>query len=132
MRFSLLGAGRIGRVHARNVARHPKASLHSVVDLSGEAAQAVAAAYGARVLPGAAAGLAGAAGDAGISAAPEDSHAELGIAAAAAGKAIFGEKPLDADPRRIDACVEAVGRAGVPAFVAFNRRFDPSRWALHE
>jgi myo-inositol 2-dehydrogenase / D-chiro-inositol 1-dehydrogenase len=132
MRFGLIGAGRIGKVHARNLARHPRASLDVVVDPDPQAARTVAAACGGQVMPDAAAAMAAPEIDAVIIATPEDTHAELVVAAAEAGKAIFCEKPLDTDPARIDACVEAVARTGAPAFVAFNRRFDPSRWALHE
>jgi len=54
------------------------------------------------------------------------------IAAAAAGKAIFCEKPIDLSLKRVDACLAAVKKAGVPMLVGFNRRFDPSFKALHD
>ena len=61
-----------------------------------------------------------------IIASSTDTHADLVIAAAKAGKAIFCEKPIDLSLRRVDACLAAVRKAGVPLFVGFNRRFDPS------
>jgi myo-inositol 2-dehydrogenase/D-chiro-inositol 1-dehydrogenase len=59
-----------------------------------------------------------------------DTHARLAIAAARAGKAIFCEKPIDLSLKRVDACLSEVEKAGVPMFVGFNRRFDPSFSAL--
>src|SRR3546814_2918984 len=53
-----------------------------------------------------------------------DTHADLIEAAARAGKAIFCEKPIDLSLARVDACVQAVKRAGVPFFVGFNRRSE--------
>jgi myo-inositol 2-dehydrogenase/D-chiro-inositol 1-dehydrogenase len=60
-----------------------------------------------------------------------DTHADLAIAAARAGKAIFCEKPIDLSLKRVDACLAAVKKAKVPMFVGFNRRFDPSFAELH-
>src|SRR5439155_442461 len=68
--------------------------------------------------------------DAVLIASSTGSHAELSIAAARAGKAIFCEKPIDLDLERADACIREVEKAGVPMFVGFNRRFDPSFRAL--
>ncbi len=66
-----------------------------------------------------------------IIASSTDTHADLAIAAAKAGKAIFCEKPIDLSLKRVDQCLAAVKKAGVPMFVGFNRRFDPSFAALH-
>jgi myo-inositol 2-dehydrogenase/D-chiro-inositol 1-dehydrogenase len=59
-----------------------------------------------------------------------DTHARLAIAAARAGKAIFCEKPIDLSLSKVDSCLQEVEKAGVPMFVGFNRRFDPSFSAL--
>ena len=59
-----------------------------------------------------------------------DTHARLAIAAARAGKAIFCEKPIDLSLKKVDECLAEVKKAGVPMFVGFNRRFDPSFAAL--
>jgi myo-inositol 2-dehydrogenase/D-chiro-inositol 1-dehydrogenase len=66
-----------------------------------------------------------------IIASSTDTHADLVIAAARAGKAIFCEKPIDLSLPRVDACLDAVAKAGVPMLVGFNRRFDPSFAELH-
>ena len=60
------------------------------------------------------------------------SHADLSIAAARAGKAIFCEKPVDLTLAKVDLCIEEVKKARVPMFVGFNRRFDPSFRSLKE
>ncbi|HEV2431908.1 MAG TPA: inositol 2-dehydrogenase, partial [Burkholderiales bacterium] len=59
-----------------------------------------------------------------------DTHARLAIAAARAGKAVFCEKPIDLSLSKVDSCLQEVEKAGVPMFVDFNRRFDPSFSAL--
>ena len=60
------------------------------------------------------------------------SHADLSIAAAQAGKAIFCEKPVDLTLPKVEACIKAVKKAKVPMFVGFNRRFDPSFRSLKQ
>jgi myo-inositol 2-dehydrogenase/D-chiro-inositol 1-dehydrogenase len=59
-----------------------------------------------------------------------DTHADLCIASAKAGKAIFCEKPIDLSLARVEQCLAAVSIAGVPMMVGFNRRFDASFMAL--
>ena len=125
------GAGRIGVIHAGNAARHPRAKLLYVVDVDEKRARAVAEPYGARVA-GAEAALADSRVDAVIIASSSDTHCRLIEAASRAGKAIFCEKPIDLDVKRVDAAIAVVAKAGVPFMVGFNRRFDPSFAALHE
>ena len=124
MRLGLLGAGRIGRIHAGNAVAHPKARLVAVADAHAPSAQSLAAATGARVSE-AAALLAAKDIDAVMICTPTDTHADLIEQAARAGKAIFCEKPVDLDARRIRACLKIVEKAGVPLMIGFNRRFDP-------
>lgn len=123
LRVGLLGAGRIGRIHANAVVENGRAQLVAVSDAVPEAAKAVAAAAGAQVR-GAADVLAASDIDAVIIATPTDTHADYIEKAAAAGKAIFCEKPVDLDAARIRTCLGAVERAGVPLMIGFNRRFD--------
>ncbi len=131
VRVSQFGAGRIGKIHAASVALNPRAALAHVVDVDEAAAGELAAEHGARASEPEAA-LADGSVDAVLIASSTDTHAELVEAAARAGKAIFCEKPIDLDLRRVDAVLDVVEKAGVPFFVAFNRRFDPSFRALHE
>ena len=65
------------------------------------------------------------AADAVLIGSPTPTHADYIERAAAAGKAIFCEKPIDLAADRVRACLDAVQRAGVPLMIGFNRRFDP-------
>ena len=123
--FALFGAGRIGRIHAANVAAHGAARLKYVVDLDTAAAGRIAEATGATVVDAAAA-LADPAVDALLIASPTDTHAALIEAGAAAGKAMLCEKPVDLDVGRARACIATAERAGVLLAIGFNRRYDPS------
>jgi myo-inositol 2-dehydrogenase/D-chiro-inositol 1-dehydrogenase len=127
--FAQFGAGRIGAIHAANLAAHPEARLLHVVDVDREAARGLANRYGARVSDVADA-LDDPAVDAVLIASSTDTHATLIERAARAGKAIFCEKPIDLDLGRVDACLEVVAECGVPLALGFNRRFDPSFSAL--
>jgi myo-inositol 2-dehydrogenase/D-chiro-inositol 1-dehydrogenase len=131
LRFAQFGAGRIGCIHAGNLAATEGAQLRYVVDLNAAAAAALARRHGAGTTSVAAA-LADPDVDAVLIASSTDTHADLAIAAARAGKAIFCEKPIDLTLSRVDACLSAVRKARVPFFTAFNRRFDPSFASLRE
>jgi myo-inositol 2-dehydrogenase / D-chiro-inositol 1-dehydrogenase len=125
LEFAVFGAGRIGSIHAGNIARRQDARLKYVIDVNGDAAAALAARHGASVTDAAKA-LADKSIGAVLIASSTDTHAELCIAAAKAGKAIFCEKPIDLSLARVDQCLTAVNAAGVPMLVGFNRRFDPN------
>jgi myo-inositol 2-dehydrogenase/D-chiro-inositol 1-dehydrogenase len=131
IKFALLGAGRIGKVHAQNLIRSPDASLKYIIDLNRSAATELAISVGATT-----SSLEAALGDpevdAVIIASATNTHAELIEQSSAAGKAIFCEKPLDVDVARSRTALEAVERNKVPFFLAFNRRFDPDYRALHD
>ena len=122
--FCQFGAGRIGAIHAANIARHPAARLQAIIDVDRAAAEQLASRHGV------AAGsqeeaLADPSIDAVVIASSTNTHAELVEAAASAGKAVFCEKPLDLDRRRAEACLAVVAECGVPLMLGFNRRFDP-------
>lgn len=123
--FAVFGAGRIGSIHAGNIARRSDARLKYVVDVNAAAASALAARHGAQVMDVATA-LADKSVGAVLIASSTDTHASLCIAAAQAGKAIFCEKPIDLSLARVDWCLKAVHAAKAPMLVGFNRRFDPS------
>ena len=129
LRFAQFGAGRIGAIHAANLAAMNETQLLHVVDVNADAARTLATRHGAQVSSVAAA-LADPNVDAVIIASSTDTHADLAIASARAGKAIFCEKPIDLSLKRVDTCLAAVKKAKVPMFVGFNRRFDPSFAAL--
>ncbi|PQM28866.1 inositol 2-dehydrogenase [Sphingopyxis lindanitolerans] len=127
--IALIGAGRIGKIHAANLAANPRLRLTRVVDPFPEAAAAIAAQYDARVSTVEEA-LADPAIAGVVVASSTDTHLPYSLAAAKAGKAIFCEKPLDQD---LAAARESAARfAALDArlFLAFNRRFDPNFAAL--
>lgn len=126
---AVFGAGRIGTIHAGNVARHTRARLRYVVDVNATAAEALAGRYGAQTSSVDAA-LADPAVGAVLICSSTDTHADLIQRAAAAGKAIFCEKPIDLDVERARACAAAVREAGVTCMIGFQRRFDPTFAAL--
>lgn len=132
--IALIGAGRIGRVHAETVAlRLPGARLAAVADVYLPAAEEVAARYGAaRAVADYRPLLEDASVDAVLIASATDTHAEMIEAAAAAGKDIFCEKPIALDLERIDRALDAVERAGVRLQVGFNRRYDPTFRAIQQ
>ncbi|HEU0138410.1 MAG TPA: inositol 2-dehydrogenase [Bryobacteraceae bacterium] len=128
LNFGLIGAGRIGKVHAETIAfRIPEAALTAVSDIDAEAADAVARCCGTpRVAASAAEIFADPAIDAVMICSSTNTHADLIIEAAQAGKHIFCEKPIDHSLEKIDRALDAVNRAGVKLQIGFNRRFDPN------
>jgi myo-inositol 2-dehydrogenase/D-chiro-inositol 1-dehydrogenase len=112
-------------MHAENLVQRADAKLLYVVDTKPEAARALGEPLGAKQADAASA-LADPNVDAVLIATSTGSHADLSIAAAKAGKAIFCEKPVDLTLPKVEACIKAVKKAKVPMFVGFNRRFDPS------
>jgi myo-inositol 2-dehydrogenase / D-chiro-inositol 1-dehydrogenase len=124
VRFGLLGAGRIGKVHAKAVTGDAGAKLVAVADAMAPAAEAIAAQYGCEVRSIAAI-MAADDIDAVVICTPTDTHADLIEAAVKAGKAVFCEKPIDLSLARVKACLEVVRAHKGTLMVGFNRRFDP-------
>ena len=124
VRFGLLGAGRIGKVHAKAITGDANARLIAVADAFPDAAKAIASQYGCDIRSieaiEAAADI-----DAVVICTPTDTHAELIERFARAGKAIFCEKPIDLSLDRVKACLKVVRETKATLMVGFNRRFDP-------
>jgi len=131
VRFGVLGAGRIGKVHARAVSGDRNAQLVAIADAVADAASALAAEYGAEVRSvsqiEAASDI-----DAVIICTPTDTHADLIERFSRAGKAIFCEKPIDLDAERVKSCLKVVAETGAKLMVGFNRRFDPHFMAVRQ
>jgi len=123
-RLGLLGAGRIGKVHAKAISANAGARLVAVADAFPAAATALADHYGCEIRSIAAI-LAAKDIDAVVICTPTDTHAELIEKFARAGKAIFCEKPIDLSLARVKACLKVVRDTKATLMVGFNRRFDP-------
>jgi myo-inositol 2-dehydrogenase/D-chiro-inositol 1-dehydrogenase len=121
--IAVIGAGRIGRIHAGNAKADPKIELKYVVDPISSAAEELASATGARV-----AGLDEVLADAAVRgvvvASSTDTHLEFSIAAINAGKAVFCEKPIDLDLQKARSAAPSLSADGARLFLGFNRRFD--------
>src|SRR3954449_2724399 len=127
LRVGVIGVGRIGRMHAELLARRvPGAAVGAVYDAHAETARVVGTALGVPVAGSVDEMLAAAGGDAIAICTSTDTHADLIVAAARAGKAIFCEKPVSLDLAEVDRALAAVDEAGVPFQIGFNRRFDPA------
>lgn len=124
LKFGLLGAGRIGKVHAKAITGDAHARLVAVADAAPAAAQAIAGQYGCDVRSiqeiEAAQDI-----DAVVICTPTDTHADLIERFVKAGKAVFCEKPIDLNLERVKQCLEVVRANKGTLMVGFNRRFDP-------
>jgi myo-inositol 2-dehydrogenase/D-chiro-inositol 1-dehydrogenase len=127
LKIGVIGAGRIGKIHAENIARFvPQARLEGIADIKlCDAQKDWAKGLGARIITADPRDLLK---DSSIEAvvicSSTDTHADLTIAAAGAKKHIFCEKPVDMDAAKVKEAIEAVKKAGVKLQIGFNRRFD--------
>lgn len=129
VRFAVLGAGRIGKVHAKAITHNKDAVLVAVVDAHHHHANEVVRDYGGeyRDLD---AIEASEDIDAVVICTPTDTHSDLIERFARAGKAIFCEKPIDLSVERVRACLKTVSQTNTKLMVGFNRRFDKSFQAV--
>ena len=134
LNVGVIGAGRIGRVHAENLAYHVRgATVVAVADVIEEAARKLAADLQIPAVYNDPAPIfADKSIDAVVICSSTDTHARFMEDAAAAGKHIFCEKPIALDLAKIDKALAAVEKAGVKPQIGFNRRFDPSFRRLRE
>jgi myo-inositol 2-dehydrogenase / D-chiro-inositol 1-dehydrogenase len=132
VRIGVVGAGRIGRLHAEVIARKiPDATLVAVADVVSASADALAGEL--QVESASVAELiASDAIDAVAICTSTDTHVDITITAAQAGKAVFCEKPISLDLTEVDRALAAVAAAGTPYMVGFNRRFDPAHHSVRE
>jgi myo-inositol 2-dehydrogenase/D-chiro-inositol 1-dehydrogenase len=119
-------------MHAQNLARNPAVHLVSVFDVVASAAQEVGRGLGVPVAASVEAVLGDASVDAVLIATSTDTHVQLLIAAAKAGKAVLCEKPIDLDTGRVVACWKEIAPLKPTVMIGFNRRFDPSFQAMRE
>jgi myo-inositol 2-dehydrogenase / D-chiro-inositol 1-dehydrogenase len=131
VKIALFGAGRIGALHAANIAAsQPRASLVYVYDTNHEAAASTAAKFNAKVAGSVESVLGDPAVDAVLIASSTNTHVDLITASARAGKAILCEKPIDLDIERVERCKRAIAGSGVALQLGFNRRYDRNHRAV--
>lgn len=130
IRIAVLGAGRIGKIHARNAAANPRCRLVAIADPLAEAVKPLAAELGCEASTDPKATAARADVDALVIGTPTDSHIEFMLGGVRQGKAVLCEKPIGLDIKSVDSAVAEASKPGARVMVAFNRRFDPSAAAL--
>jgi len=130
--FALLGAGRIGSMHASLIASSAQAKLRYVYDTYQPAAKELANKYDAKAVDSVEEILNDDNIDALLIATTTDTHVELIIKGAQAGKAILCEKPIDLSTERVRECWEQIKSCDVPIQIGFNRRFDPTHSGLEQ
>ncbi|QZY57507.1 inositol 2-dehydrogenase [Crassaminicella profunda] len=126
MKVGIIGAGRIGKVHSQSIMNHiPEVEVKAISDVYVQAAKEWAEKVG---IPIATKDYKEILNDPEIDAvlicSSTDTHAQISIEAARAGKHIFCEKPVDLSVEKVEAVLEEVKKAGVKFQVGFNRRFD--------
>ena len=132
LRIGVIGVGRIGRMHAELIAHQvPGAALGAVYDAYEPAARGVAADLGVPAVASVTE-IFDSELDAVAICSSSDTHVDLLIAAAEAGKAVFCEKPVSLDLSEVDRALGAIEAAGVPFQIGFNRRFDPAHASVRE
>jgi myo-inositol 2-dehydrogenase / D-chiro-inositol 1-dehydrogenase len=130
IRIAVLGCGRIGVMHADNIAAHPRAALAGVYDIHVPAAQAVSTRTGAPVFASVDAVFASKDVDAVLIATATDTHADLLEQSVAAGKPVLCEKPIDLSLDRVNRCAATIAGTSVPIQLGFVRRFDAGHAAV--
>ncbi len=132
LRIGIIGVGRIGRMHAELLAHQvPGAAVGAVFDAYEPAAHDVATELGVPTA-GSVREIFDSELDAVAICSSSDTHVDLLIAAAQAGKAVFCEKPLSLDLAEVDRALRAIDIAGVPFQIGFNRRFDPAHASVRD
>ena len=133
IRIGLVGAGRIGRLHARLIAFDvPGLVLAGVYDLSEEAARRLGDELGVAVAPSASALMENSETDAIAICTSTDTHVDVLVEAVATGKPVLLEKPVSLELAEVDRALTIVERAGMFVQVGFNRRFDPAHASVRD
>lgn len=130
LKIAVLGVGRIGRMHAENIAAHPCATLAGVFDTHPPAAVEVSEKLGVTRFESAEAVFASGAVDAVLIATSTATHADFLEQAVAAGKPALCEKPIDLSLARVNACATKIAGSSVPIMLGFVRRFDDGHAAV--
>jgi myo-inositol 2-dehydrogenase/D-chiro-inositol 1-dehydrogenase len=132
LKFALLGVGRIGKIHAANMAINPKCSIECIYDIDSSAANKIANLYGGTVVLSPEEAISNPNVDVVYICTSTPTHTEFILSAAKSGKAIFCEKPIDLDIDRVNKCKKELEKYNVPVHIGFNRRFDPRHLSANE
>lgn len=128
--IALMGTGRMAQVYGPKIIGHPGLRLEVIYNPRRTSAEKATAQYGGRPMDDLDAALADPGVDAVVIATPTDTHVKYIERAAAAGKPIYCEKPLDQSLERVDRAMAALAAHPVPFMLGFNRRFDPDNAML--
>ena len=123
--IALIGCGRIGQMHAANVAKHERTKLEMVFDADQESAEKVSHLYDCKLAESASKIFGTDSIDGVIIASVTSTHADYIEMAVAAGKPVLCEKPIDLDLERVNRCAKKISGTSVPIQMGFNRRYDP-------
>ena len=126
MKFGIIGAGMIGRFHAKAIQEMTGGELHSVFDLRAEGAEKLAGEFGAKAFSDITSFLADPELEIVTIGTPSGSHLDPAMAALNAGKHVICEKPLEVTPERIDLMMAAAETNGKTLAAVLNRRFHPA------
>ena len=124
--IALMGAGRIGKMHAEIITAHPEANLQYVYDVNKEFALQVAKKHNAELVNSPEEAINNDTINAILIASATPTHTQFITMGAKAGKAVFCEKPIDLDINKVNECMEAINGIDIPLQIGFNRRFDNS------
>ena len=124
--IALMGAGRIGKMHAEIITAHPEANLQYVYDVNKEFSSQVAKKHNAELVNSPEEAINNDTINAILIASATPTHTQFITMGAKAGKAVFCEKPIDLDINKVNECMEAINGIDIPLQIGFNRRFDNS------
>lgn len=130
--IAVLGCGRIGRMHAENIANHPRARLAGVFDVYDPAADEVSSILGATKFATAEELMTSHEVQAILIATSTPTHANFIEMAALYGKPVLCEKPIDLSLQRVNECANRIAGKNLPIMLGFVRRFDPSHRAVRQ
>ena len=126
VRLALFGAGRIGQVHARNIAASPGVDLVVIADPFLEGAKTLAESTGAEAVANPDEVFSRDDIDGVVIGSPTSTHVDLITRAVDKGLAVLCEKPIDLDIDTVRSCQNTIGERSSQVMLGFNRRFDPS------
>ena len=132
LKVALLGVGRIGRIHAKNIHLNPNSKLEYIYDINERSAKEISNLYGGKIVESAEQAITNKDVDVVYICSDTATHTEYILSAAKEGKAVFCEKPIDLDINKVNECKKELIKYDVPIHIGFNRRFDPSHLSTIE